>query len=264
MLSIRRAVVLGAALLCSSAALADGFKGGRGSMKDEVYSAPQASWYLRIDGTYATHDDPDMVETKIYDLTDTRIDDTWSIGGGIGRYFSRNLRGDITWDHRFDTDVRATNLDSVVGGARRFSLESDLILANLYYDFAVGERITPYIGVGLGAVYHRTGGGIGAVSCACNETFSGNEEWHVAGALMSGFSLAIGRRSEPVVSIKDSAPAVETRTPFHLDFGYRFLYLGEAKTGTITDSVSATSRAGIVVGDIHAHEFRLGLRWDVR
>lgn len=263
-MSIRVTLLAGAALaMCATAAVADGYSGrGRSSTKDLGYADPPASWYLRIDGGYATHDRPTMVEAAIYDLTATSIEDTWTIGGGIGRYFTQSVRGDITYDHRFESDTRATNLDpGPVGGARRFGLESDLILANLYYDFDRDGRISPYIGIGLGAVNHRTSRGT-AITCGCADTIESNDDWHVAGALMAGFSVALGRRTEVSGSIKD-APVYTERSPFHLDFGYRFLYLGETKTGPLTSGGSFVT-GGITIEDIHAHEFRIGLRWDVR
>jgi hypothetical protein len=35
------------------------------------------------------------------------IDNTWSVGGGIGHYFGRGVRGDITYEWRDTTDVHA-------------------------------------------------------------------------------------------------------------------------------------------------------------
>ena len=59
----------------------------------------------------------------------------------------------------------------------------------------------------------------------------------------------------------------------HLDAGYRFLYLGGAHTGDIVitrrrhrNGGIATSTAGAdpIVHDLTAHEFRVGLRWDMK
>jgi opacity protein-like surface antigen len=241
MTSIRVALFAGAAVVLTvGSALADGYSGrGRASTKDFGYADPPASWYVRLDAGYATHDRPTMVEAAIYDLSATSIEDTWTLGAGIGRYFTQSIRGDITYDHRFESDVRATNLDGTVGGT----------------------RITPYLGIGLGAVNHRTSRGT-AITCGCADTIESGDDWHVAGALMAGFSVGLGRRTETSGSIKD-APVYTESSPFHLDFGYRFLYLGETKTGPLTSGGSFVS-GGITVEDIHAHEFRVGLRWDVR
>ena len=73
-----------------------------------------------------------------------------------------------------------------------------MVLANLYYDFNRGSRFNPYIGVGLGSVYHQvnagttqTGGMIGEAS-----------DWHVAGAAIAGVSLS------PCTTASISMPAI--------------------------------------------------------
>ena len=66
--------------------------------------------------------------------------------------------------------------------------------------------------------------------------------------------------------IKDGPVAVDSGRGLYLDVGYRFLYLGETATGP----VSLTNTSGTIVSrdptveDIHAHEFRVGLRYDLR
>jgi opacity protein-like surface antigen len=58
----------------------------------------------------------------------------------------------------------------------------------------------------------------------------------------------------------------------HLDAGYRFMYMGGAHTGDIKTSstVIATgvttggTSADPIIHDLFAHEFRVGLRWDIK
>jgi opacity protein-like surface antigen len=258
-MTMYRAVLLGAALVTGSVtgASAADLYGRGGSIKDgygpiQMYSGP-ASWYIRADVGYARNDHPSVVEGSRYDLTGAAIDDQWSAGLGIGRYFGKNVRGDITWDYRFETDARGSNV--AVGlnfpGERSFGLRSNVVLANLYYDFDLRSRFTPYIGIGIGLAYNETTGGTVPDNCACGFTdvsISGDSRWSVAGALMTGFSLAMRER-------------------LHLDAGYRYLYLGEAKTGAISGTTAAPALASdgdLQVRDIFAHEFRVGLRYDIR
>ena len=63
--------------------------------------------YIRLDGGYRGYDEPNITEDGIYDLADDDIGGAGSIGGGIGRYFTDTLRGDITYDHHFEADVSA-------------------------------------------------------------------------------------------------------------------------------------------------------------
>ena len=126
----------------------------------------------------------------------------------------------------------------------RFGLESTVALANVYYDFDTRTRFTPYVGIGLGVAFdlhqrrhadelhlhrhHRRRG----------------DAWSAAGALMAGFSVALRER-------------------FALDAGYRFLHISEAHTGAIVGS-SADAGSTIRLEGLNAHEFRVGLRYDIR
>jgi opacity protein-like surface antigen len=262
---IRSPIALGVVLLLSFIGVADAADLNGGEARQSYVSAPMAgpaAWYLRGDVGYGVHDDPTIVQSGIYDLNNTSIEDTWTAGLGFGRYFSPGVRGDITWDYRFEADVTGSAGAGPFAGQHRFGLSSHVILANLYYDFDRGSRFTPYVGVGLGAAYHQTSTGT-TVGCGCTGTIEESSNWNVAGAFMAGFSINFGSHASYGGSIKDEPVYVDRRGRWHLDAGYRFLYLGEARTGNITDGV-ATTVAGDKVQDIFAHEFRVGLRYDIR
>ena len=268
MTTIRGSVLVGAVMLVASlgsAQAADLYDGGyKGSMKDAPVMSGPASWYIRGDIAWGKHDDPKMIEEGRFDLIETSMDSTWVLGGGVGRYFSGALRGDLTYDYRFDADVEGTQGDTAVGtfpGARKLDLQSHVFLANLYYDFNREGRFNPYLGVGLGFAINKTSGNTAPITgTACglcgatsvyNATFEGDREVHVAAALMAGFSMKL-------------------RDKLHMDAGYRFLYLGQGHTGdlngTITTGGTVVTAAGgdPTVEDIHAHEIRVGFRYDIR
>lgn len=240
----RHAAISAAMLLgtTASAEAADLYSRGMKDFSQRPHLAQHATWYLRLDSAYSFHDAPAMVSQGTDHLAKTGYDDTWTIGGGIGRYLSDSLRADLTVDHRFQGDVHGRNQapGATFPGTHRFGLDNTVLLANLYYDFNRGGRFNPYVGAGLGAVNHQvsagttqTGGSIGAAS-----------SWHVAGAVMAGFTVALHDR-------------------LSLDAGYRFLYLGETKAGDTTDGLGNVA-LGPTVEDVHAHELRFGLRWDIR
>ncbi len=254
-----RAFVLGAALVAGSvatASAADLYQQG-GSIKDGYMPAPvssPSSWYIRADVGHATFADPTIIEDNRFNLYDTRIDNQWAAGGGVGYYFSKAVRGDLTWDHRFSTDVHGNINQNLVNfpGPRTFGMKNDVFLANLYYDFDTRSRFTPYVGIGLGMTHNQTSTGTAIDTCGCgfsNVSIAGASQWSVAGALMAGASVAI-------------------RDRLHLDAGYRFLYLGNAHTGemTGTNPVAGATAAGgdPAVSDIYAHEFRVGIRYDIK
>ncbi len=274
MIISRKASLIGAALLVSSAtcaAAADLYGNGEGSsIKDGAYyeAAPMPvgpSWYVRIDGGYAAHDDPTMTEADIYDLTDTGIDSTWTLGGGIGRYFTPTIRGDVTYDHRFEADASGNLLDhqADLNGVRAFGIESDVVLFNLYYDLNRTGRINPYVGVGLGVTHNKTTAGTVSNECGCVGTIEEGSDTHVAGAIMAGFTAKLRGGQSVVGGTKDGPMTVDTGRGLYLDVGYRFLYLGEVATGAVIadgDNIADDP----TVEDLHAHEFRVGLRYDFR
>lgn len=266
MLKLRATLAAAAALLAAGtvgAQAADLFRNGGGSIKDgyaPVYAAPSPSaWYIRGDLGWARHDDPTMVEDGRWDLYGTAIDDTWTLGGGFGYRFSRNVRADLTWDHRFEADAQGT-LSSAAGGqpfpgaTRKFGLKSDVFLANFYYDVDLGSRISPYLGIGIGFTHNKTTGGTLVDACGCTGEIGSASEWSVAGAFMSGVTMNLGHGAHG------------EKSRWNLDAGYRLLYLGEAHTGIITGAVGATptTSGDPKVTDIWAHELRVGVRVDLK
>ena len=226
MIFSRQAITLGAALLLASStvALSADLYGG-GSVKDD-YVAPVAagpSWYFRVDGGYAAHDEPEMTEDGIYDLIDSSIDNTWTVGGGVGRYFTNTIRGDVSYDHRFEADAKGTLGDfyATLPGDREFGIESDVVLFNLYYDFNRGGRFSPYMGVGLGVTHNRTTAGTVSNECGCTGIIEEGEETHVAGALMAGFTTRLrgGQTVYEGGSTKDGPMVVDSGRGLYLDVG---------------------------------------------
>lgn len=257
--SLASMLVSAAAVFPAGAGAADLY-GGHGYAPMPV-SSPAPSWYFRLDGGYSAFDDPKMVENGVYTLTDTEIDGAWSLGGGVGYYFTRNIRADITYEKRFESEARGTLRDRATGiaGTREFGLDTNLVMFNAYYDFDTRSFFTPYIGVGLGIAHHETKDGTVALAGGGTGNIAGESTTEAAGALMAGASVALLGGVRRSGSIKDAA--VETGN-LYLDVGYRFLYLGETTTGPL-EANNVTSNDP-TVEQIHAHEVRFGLRYDFR
>jgi len=272
MTSIRGSLALSVAILAFAGSGAHAADIYDGSIKDGYvaapveYSAPR-SWYLRLDGSWANYDKPVMVEDHIYDLVHTDIGSSWSIGGGVGRYLGGGFRADLTYDYRFEADAHGylQNHQAALDGTRDFGIKSHLLLANLYYDFNAGGRFSPYLGVGLGWARHTTTAGTVVDTCGCTATIDSKTKDNLAAALMAGVTINLtGGRSRDVIqggSVKDAPIYVESNRGLLLDLGYRFLYLGDAETGPVRSGVVISQDP--VVENIHAHEFRIGLRYNM-
>jgi opacity protein-like surface antigen len=243
------------AALTATAASAKGYKtyGLKGSVKDYAYTSPvklRPTWYVRLDGAAAVHDRPEISERGTTTLTSTDYKTAMSFGGGIGYFFTPSIRADLTYEHRFETDIVGQNASSAadIRGTRQFGLSSDLFLANFYYDIDPGAMVNPYVGVAIGFARHSTTDGT-IENCGCvTGTIEGGETWNAVGGLMTGATISLMKG-------------------FELDAGYRFLYLGEAKTASSEASTRHPNgmehheMEGQRVEAMRAHEFRFGLRY---
>lgn len=251
----------GVALIATSfaASAADLYGTGvRGSIKDDVSYMPAprgcASWYARVDGGYSTYDRPSLNQVGIDEHTWQRLKETGNVGGGIGHYLTCNIRADFTVDHRFKSDMSGFNTNPFATnyGSNKWGYESTALMMNMYYDFNAGSRFSPYIGFGLGTVHNSFSAGRGVIAAGAGDpadvgtptTVGKNDNWHVAGAFMTGFVMNLSDRLK-------------------LDTGYRFLYLGAGKTGETANAFGGTG-GPIHVDNLHAHELRVGLRYDIR
>lgn len=270
MLSTRKALLLGAALVLGSAqgASAADLYGG-GSIKDapimEPMPAASSGWYLRVDGGRTWYTEP-TVNVTDFTVTNENMDSTWSLGGGIGYYFGRGFRGDITVDHVFDADVTGSLIDSCgcAFGDAKTTFDSTVVLANLYYDFNRGGRFTPYIGAGIGFARNHASSGTVVQGCECVAEFDGGSQTSFAAAAMAGISWKIrGGETTYLGGIKDGPVAVNSGRGLYLDVGYRFLYLGDVKTGDLVFNVPDTEPVDPKIESVTAHELRVGLRYDL-
>ena len=160
---------------------------------------------------------------------------------------------DVTAEHHNDVKVSGSTLgpvDTTILGAadEEFSVSSNVVLANLYYDFSSRSGFNPYLGVGLGWASNHVHGGMAtdSTNCLCVETFDDASQSNFAWALMAGVNRQLDHG-------------------FNLDVGYRYLNVGSVHTGDLFDTTAAatTPGTGISTGNISSHEIRVGLRYDV-
>lgn len=262
MLFVRKAPLISAALVLGSAVGASAADLGDVSLKDAPTMPAMPSgytwkWYVRADGGYTWYPAPGMTFSNS-DNHETKAGGGWTVGGGIGQYYAWGFRGDITVDHMFDAK-NETNFDF---GSTRLDFSSTVVLANLYYEFNRGGRFVPYIGAGIGYAHNETSSG-SVVDGAGASSFGGRSTDNFAAAAMAGVSWRLwgGRTMYVSGGTKDDEPVeVNTGHALYLDVGYRFLYLGDAKTASFdADGAFASEK----LKEITAHQFRMGLRYDL-
>ena len=255
-----RATTIACALLLTiqTAAAADL---NQGTFKDLLPSHPKdgvfrpidfkksslAKYYVRSDVSYGYHSKPTLTEGS-RTLTSTDVAPTWSSGTGIGRFFADNIRGDITYEARAAETIYGTDTAGALPGRRETNLSSQLLMANLYVDFDFKSPLTPYLGIGFGAVRHKLSDGF--ITGASSGSIDGKKKWSAAGALMAGVSLDLfSMASHPQA------------TGAKLDIGYRYLYMGDAATAALRSNPAGTTIPDLDVEDIQSHQVRVGVRY---
>ncbi len=156
------------------------------------------------------------------------------LSAGVGWQFSPNLRADATVAYRGWYKEDKTMPD---GTNFKADVKSWNVMANGYYDFPFGWG-TPYVGAGLGWATNRIGGISGTLQ-APGGTKSG-----LAWALMAGVAV-------PISSVYLQS----------LEFGYRYIDLGELATDSGPLTGGTTSTYSGATGKLKANELMMGWRW---
>lgn len=215
-------------------------------------------WYLRGDIGYKYYRAPKGSASNPNwgsignggDLANEKMLGAADIGVGAGYKFNDYLRADLTLDYetpaKFKGSLYCDSVGPCGGGAwldsERVKISAWSALANVYADLGDFHGLKPYIGAGAGASYLKTS----SVQSSNKDGYSGKNpagdgKWNFAWALMAGVEYPISDR-------------------LSLDLGYRYLNLGDARTGYVTENPGgATTRMDYK--DITAHEVRVGLRY---
>ncbi|TAJ34801.1 outer membrane beta-barrel protein [Bosea sp. (in: a-proteobacteria)] len=180
-------------------------------------------------------------------------------GLGIGYRFNNWFRADITGEYRGSSSigVNDTIYNPFARGPQtntyKGNLTSLVTLFNGYIDLGTWNCLTPYIGGGIGFANNRIEGltdqGIvyanypnGPISPTLGSAASGSKTG-LAWALMAGVGYEVNKN-------------------LTLEFGYRYLNLGDARSGRITNAFAAETYAPLKAKDIDSHDFRIGMRWN--
>ncbi|WP_370676850.1 outer membrane protein [Pleomorphomonas sp. PLEO] len=223
-------------------------------------------WYLRGDIGYKLYQAPKgILSDRTWgsfgnngELGSEKMGGAADVGVGVGYKFNDYLRTDLTLDYETPAKFKGSAFcqDPSVGcpmapsgrweDSERAKITAYSALANVYADLGDFHGLKPYLGAGAGASYLKTSD----VKSSAQDGFSGNYpkgegKWNFAWALMAGVEYPLSDR-------------------LSLDLGYRYLNLGDAETGSVTERLSdgsAGKTTKINYEGIAAHEVRLGLRY---
>lgn len=163
----------------------------------EVEVARPSCLYVRVDGGYSWHDEPEV--TKNHGIAFGEQDDeTWFVEGGIGCQVTPYFRADIRVGYRDDIqlETKFNDLDA--------KLEAYTAMVSGYWDITKWNGFTPYVGAGIGVSYNN----LHDINLPAAQNSNGRVDF--AYQLMAGVSYDI--------------------TPnLTVDAGYRYIDLGKAK-----------------------------------
>lgn len=186
----------------------------------EVSEDAAAGWYMRADAGYVAGYVDGSLATLFANSfnSGSHRSSGWSIGGGLGYRFSSWLRAEVGIDY-----LDLGGVDTAIG---RFSADSTVALASLYWDVITLSGFTPYLSGGVGFA-------IDNITTPSYLPDPGND-WRFAWSLGAGVSYAVSNA-------------------WTVDLGYRYVNVG------------APDLPGLPVGidALGGHQFRIGVRYSL-
>jgi opacity protein-like surface antigen len=171
-------------------------------------------------------------------------------GLGVGYQYNSWIRFDITAEYRGGANFKALDFFDNAGTLNTNDYtgikKEWLFLANAFVDLGTWRSITPYVGLGAGfanvTISNFRDTNVIAGGGGWADTGS---QWNFAWALYAGLAYKV--------------------TPtFSVDLGYRFVSLGDGKTGILTNLdplLGCGTCAPMTFRGIYSHDLMLGVRW---
>lgn len=172
-------------------------------------------------------------------------------GGGIGFKINRWFRADVTGEYRgrasFSGLERYTDSGLPLGyGTDDYKANKSgaIVLVNGYFDLGTWWCLTPYVGAGIGGSKTRI------------------ENYRDVNVVTNGLAYAPAKDSTGYAWALHAGVSYAITPSVSLDLAYRYLNLGDAKTGVVRRyDGSCTLCEPITFKNIESHDVMLGLRW---
>lgn len=241
--------------------------GGQPPMRGPIMGAPQPVFsgqrnppgpcYFRADVGYSWSQTPD-VRWPVTDpvtgffvtdqVTNATMENTWFGEAGFGcGSGSRGLRGEVMLGYRGERKLDGEPgpwfpdpLLPPVNDPLHTTIRTYTLMFNAYHDLGNWHGFVPYVGAGIGLAYNMMDEVYFTGNPALVNRIAGDRDLAFAWSLMAGVGYQI------------SPHAI-------LDFGYRYMDMGKATSERHDTAGFVNPR--VVVRDIEAHEFKVGLRY---
>lgn len=168
-------------------------------------------------------------------------------GVGVGYQVNSFLRGDLTGEYRFRANHR--HMDAFALPAPGSNLTTGSIagfvgLANAYVDLGTWNRITPFLGAGIGAASMTMG--------ATRDTGYGS----AAGS----FGYGAAKTTTRLAWALHAGLGYDLGGNWKAEAAYRYLHIGNLNGGTVT-CTPACAPYSVQVKDLSSHDLRFGFRY---
>jgi opacity protein-like surface antigen len=226
-----------------------------------------SGWYLRGDVGVSrqsfesfdfTQTNSAFVWPASWRIDQKDIKDAALMGVGVGYQFNAWLRADVTAEYRTSTKVKAVgSYTEFCPGGRCFDVydadhQASVFMANAYLDLGTWWCLTPFVGVGVGAVRHNVAAisDIGLISdgtSAFGLADKDNVNWSFAWAVHAGLSYNVSNNLK-------------------LEIAYRYLNMGNADSAVVNCNAVGCANTGgpaafYTLTDMDSHDFKIGMRW---
>ena len=210
---------------------------------------------LQTVGKYR-QEDVEAIGGVLFNQTD---ETAFFAGIGAGYRFNNWFRVDVTGEYRGAGSIGVNDrlFNPFANGTQtntyRGNLSSMVALFNGYIDLGTWNCLTPYLGAGIGVAQNRITGLTEQGIVFANEPF---------GPIMPTLGTAASGTKTGLAWALMAGVGYEVNRNLTLEFGYRYLNLGDAQSGPITNAFLAESYRPLKAKDIDSHDFKIGMRWN--
>jgi opacity protein-like surface antigen len=174
-------------------------------------------------------------------------------GAGVGYRFNSWFRTDVTGEYRSASGFtgleryRDETLPLGYGTDEYTATKRDMVaLANGYVDLGTYHGVTPFLGAGIGVA---------------RSTIEGFRDTNV---VTQGLAYARSTSKTNLAWALHAGMSYDVTPSFKVELAYRYLNLGDARTGTIYNYAGRCgSCEALTLKDVESHDVRLGLRWSL-
>ena len=269
--SVKILALAGATVLTATAAMAADLPPPLPPPMPQYVHAPPVEtggWYLRGDVGVGKQDfktfdhfqtNAAFVWPASWTIDQKQMGDTAFVGFGVGYAWNNWMRFDFTGEYRMSAKFKAIgSYTEFCPTGRCFDVYDGshfaiVALANAYIDLGTWWCLTPFVGVGVGAVQH---------------TVSGlTDVGYISGPGTTGFGLASANFTKTNLAWAAHAGLTYNVTNnLKLEFAYRYLNMGSVNTPVIDCSGngcvnSGGPRASYALTNFDSHDFKIGMRW---